>query len=322
MKIALLTNRESIERFSDPAHIRGDWELVFLGNGAPDPDAVAATEADVIVADSMLPVGAEIISRMPKLRLIHAQGVGYDRIDLAAAAKAGVYVCNCAGSNARAVAEQAMLLIMALLRGFRAGEEAMFACRQTEARTAGFASPARELGDCSVGIVGFGAVGRALGELLAAAGSRIFWYDPSRREYPGAEYLPLDELYSSCDVVSLNLPVLPETVGMINDAALARFKPGALLINTSRGELVDNGAVVRALRSGRLGGFGADTIAPEPVRPDDPFLTAPDIRGKIALSPHVGGLTVGGFRRAYATIWSNVAAVERGERPVNIVNGL
>ena len=322
MKIAMLTNRESIERFSDPALIEAGWELVFLGNGTPDAGAVAATEADVIVADSMLPVGTDIISRMPRLKLIHAQGVGYNRIDLEAAAKAGIYVCNCAGSNARAVAEQAMLLMMALLRGFRAGEEAMFSCRQTEARTAGFATPARELGDCSVGIVGFGAVGRALAGMLSAAGSRIFWYGPVRREYPGAEYLPLDELYSSCDIVSLNLPVLAETVGMINDDALARFREGALLINTSRGELVDNEAVIRALRSGRLGGFGADTIAPEPVRPDNPFLTAEDVRGKIALSPHIAGLTVGGFRRAYATIWKNVAAVAGGERPDNVVNGL
>lgn len=322
MKIALLVNRDNMERFSDPAAIPAGSELFVLGNGAPDPDAVAATDAEVLVADSMLEVGADIISRLPRLRLVHAQGVGFDRIDLAAAAKAGAFVCNCAGSNARPVAEQAILLMMALLRGFRAGEDALFAGRQREARTAGFAAPPRELGDCAVGIIGFGAVGRALADMLAAMGSRVYFYNSVPREHPHAEYMPLDGLLAACDVVSLHVPVLPETAGMVNEGFLARMKDGALLINTSRGELVENGAVLRALRSGRLGGFGADTVAPEPVAPDNPFLNAPDVRGKIALSPHVAGLTEGSFRRAWETIWSNAAAVGRGERPKFIVNGL
>ena len=322
MKIALLVNRDNMERFSDPAAIPAGCELNFLGNGAPDPGAVAATDADVLVADSMLEVGADIISRLPKLKLVHAQGVGFDRIDLAAAAKAGAFVCNCAGSNARPVAEQAILLMMALLRSFRAGEEAMFACAQRETRTAYFAAPPRELGDCAVGIVGLGAVGKALADMLAEMGTKVYFFDRTLREYPNAAYLPVSELYAACDVVSLHLPVVPATVGMINDAALARFKPGAVLINTARGELVDNGAVISALRSGRLGGFGADTIAPEPIAPDNPFLNAPDIRDRIALSPHVAGLTEGSFRRAWETIWHNVAAVGRGERPKFIVNGL
>ena len=322
MKVALLVNRENMERFSNPTHISKDWELVHLGNGMPDPDAVAATNADVIVVDSTLPIGEDIISRMPDLKMIHAQGVGFNKIDVAAATKAGVRVCNCAGSNARPVAEQAILLMMALLRNFRAGEEAVYAGRQEEFKNACFSGSSRELGTCTVGIVGFGAVGSALANMLSAMGSKLYWYDTIFREHPNAEYMSMNRIFSTCDIISLHVPVFPETVGMINDKSLARFKPGSILINTSRGELVDNEAVIRALRSGRLGGFGADTIAPEPVTPDNPLLNAPDIRDKIALSPHIAGLTEGSFRRSYITIWSNVAAVARGLRPANIVNNL
>ncbi len=115
----------------------------------------------------------------------------------------------------------------------------------------------------------------------------------------------------------------PETINMINDEALSRFRPGALLINTARGELVDQEAVCRALISGRLGGFGADTLSPEPVTLDNPLLKLPPETAKrVALTPHVAGITSGSFERMYRNIWKNIRLVSEGGRPENIVNGL
>jgi lactate dehydrogenase-like 2-hydroxyacid dehydrogenase len=250
--------------------------------------------------------------------------VAYNAIDLAAAARAGVYVCNNAGVNARAVAEQAITLILALLKDFRFNEDAVYGGRQIDAKTSCFAGGITELGDCHVGIVGLGATGTALAERLRAFGCRLSYYSKTQKPERGIEYLPLQELYSKCDIVSLHVPVTGETENMIDDAALASFKRGAILVNTARGELMDHGAVVRALESGALGGLAADTLAPEPVRPDNPIIASlrPEIRRRVALSPHIGGITAGCFLRTYEHVWANVAAIERGERPDCVVNGV
>ena len=120
------------------------------------------------------------------------------------------------------------------------------------------------------------------------------------------------------------MPVTPATENMINDETLKQFKRGALLINTARGELVDHEAAARAIVSGQLGGFGADTLAPEPVEADNPFMAAlpAEYRDRVALSPHIAGITAGCFTRAYENIFTNISAVSRGERPRCIVNGI
>jgi len=139
-----------------------------------------------------------------------------------------------------------------------------------------------------------------------------------------AKYMPLDELYAGCDIISLHVPVTPETQNMINDETLKRFKPGAILINTARGELMDHEAVAQALISGQLGGLCADTLAPEPFLLNNPLISdLPDeIRRHVTLSPHIAGITAGYFGRSYAHIKNNIEAIERGERAKCIVNGL
>jgi lactate dehydrogenase-like 2-hydroxyacid dehydrogenase len=322
MKIALLINRENFETYSPPAP--EGWELVHLGNGEPDTDRLAAAGADVLVVDAIMKIGPEIIKAVPNLKLVHSQGVAYNGIDLAAAARAGVYVCNNAGVNAQAVAEQAVLLMLALLRKFRPFEDMVYAGRQMEAKTACFKNGLPELGSMRVGIVGLGAIGRATAERLGAFGCRVSYCSRTKKPDSGIEYLPLEELYASSDIVSLHAPVTPETENMINDKSLKQFKPGAILINTARGELVDHEAAARAIVSGRLGGFGADTLSPEPVAADNPFLAAlpAEYRDRVALSPHVAGITAGCFIRAYGNIFRNIAAIERGERPDCVVNGI
>ncbi len=322
MKIALLINRENFETYSSPAP--EGLELIHMGNGEPDAKKVIATDADVLVVDAIMKVGPDIIEHMPNLKMIHSQGVAYNGIDLKSAANAGVYVCNNAGVNAQAVAEQAVLLILALLRNFRLFEDMTYSGRQMEAKTACFKNGLPELGSMRVGLVGLGAIGTAAAERLKAFGCRLCYFSRTKKPELGIEYMPLDALYAESDIVSLHVPVTPETENMVNNETLEKFKRGAMLINTARGELVDSGAVVRALKSGRLGSFGADTLAPEPVLPDNPFLTAlpEELRDRVALSPHVAGITAGCFIRAYENVFKNIAALERGERPVCVVNGI
>ncbi len=322
MKIALLVNRDNFEAYAPP--VPGDWDIVYLGNGEPGAAAVAATNADVLIVDAVMKIGGGIIEALPGLKLIHSQGVGFAGIDIAAASKAGVYVCNNAGANAQSVAEHTLLLALALIKRFRKYEDMVYAGRQMEAKTECFQSGLPELSTYKVGVVGMGAIGRATAALFQAFGCEVCYY--SRTEKPGCgyEYLPLETLYAGCDIVSLHCPVTPETAGMIDARALSKMKDGAILLNTARGELVDHLAVVESLKSGKLSGFGADTLSPEPVLPGNPFLTALPVglKSRVALSPHVAGITASCFIRGYQNIFNNIEAVRQGRRPVCIVNGL
>ncbi len=327
MKVAFLTYKERVEKYTPPGAVPSDWEIVHLGADFTQRDVwEKAVHADAVVVDAVLPVPAELIAGMRRLKLIHSEGVAFNRIDGKAAAAAGVYVCNNAGVNASAVAEQAILLMLAVQRRYHEGEAMVYAARQAEAKTRFIMEGLPELGDAHVGLVGFGAIGKETAKRLHAFGSKVSFYDvvgcPNPDRYH-ASFLPLEEIYSQCDIVSLHVPVLPETVHMVNWDVLKKMKKTAILINTARGELVDQEALCRALREGEIAGAGLDTLAPEPVLPDNPVINLPEeLRGKIALSPHIAGTTAGVFHRSYRNIWNNLKAVAQGGRPVNIVNGL
>ena len=185
-----------------------------------------------------------------------------------------------------------------------------------------------ELGHSSVGLVGFGDIAQATARRLAPFGCSLYYYAPHRRPQEieadfGVTYLSLEELFASCDILSLHCAVTPETREMVNDALLARIKPGAILINTARGDLIDNEAVRRALLDGRLGGAGFDVLAPEPTPADHPLVDLPpEVRDRVVYAPHLGGITSGSFRRAHGNMWASVRSMLQGGRPSNVVNGL
>jgi len=323
MKVALMINRDNYENYSRWNDT--GWDLVHLGNGEPDVETVIATGADVLVVDAVMKIGPDIIEKMPGLKLIHSQGVGFNAIDVDTARKAGVYVCNCAGTNARSVAEHTILLILALIKKYKWNEGLIYADRQMEAKMACFKEALPELGAMTVGIVGFGAIGRQFSALLKPFDCKINYYESlGDQGLEGLTFMPLEELYACCDIITLHVPVTGETTNMINSESLKLFKRGAILINTARGELMDNKAVVDALLSGLLGGLGADTLYPEPFLPDNPILCdLPEgLRHKVALSPHVAGITAGYFFRAYECVRKNIEAVAKGEKPKFVVNGL
>ncbi len=324
MNIVLRINKANMNAYSDPAAIRAGWALTHLGNGDVPNEAVIAARPEVLIVDAVTPVTAELIGKLPELKLIHSQGVAFDKIDCAAARERGVYVCNNAGVNAAAVAEHAVMLILAALRRLLPSQEAVFAGEQMAFKSSCFSDALPELLGKRVGILGYGAIGRELKKRLAAFGCALFYNDVVRaKDETGIVYLEREELLRTCDIVSLHVPVLPSTRGMMNEEALALLKPGAILVNTARGALVEDLAVRAALESGALGAYAADTLDPEPVTADNPLLSlSPAACARVVFTPHVAGLTVGSFRRTYQNIWRNVAAVEDGERPGFVVNGV
>lgn len=327
-KILMLTEPERVMKFSDPADILPACELIWGGSDEEDDALLSrARDALCIQADAMRPVSARLISGMPDLRLIQSEGVGYDCIDTAAAASRGVPVCNTAGTNAGAVAEAAVLLMLAALRRLTEGDAAVRAARQAQARHLFIQSGLRELGECRVGLVGLGAIGAQTAVRLRPFGCELYYYSRTRRaleteQAAGVSYLPFEELLSVCDIVSLHLPANERTYRMMNRETFEKMKPGSIFINTARGSLVDQEALAEAIISGRVAGAGLDTLDPEPVRPDNPLLRLPEEFGrKLTFMPHVAGTTAATFRKQQRLCRDNIKAALAGERPVNIVAG-
>ncbi|MBR0405007.1 MAG: hypothetical protein IJI68_07375 [Eggerthellaceae bacterium] len=329
MRVLVIGDEKRFEKYLPDLEIVEKAESVVVGRGMPDAEIIAAVgDVDVVVADAISPVSETLMDSLPSLKLVHSEGVAYNAIDVKAAAAKGVYVCNNAGVNDGAVAEQAILLMLACLRDLVPGDAAVRAGRQIQMKERLMVEGIRELGDCKVGLVGLGAIASQTALRLKAFGSDVFYWNrtrrsPEREEELGVSYLPLDELACMCDIVSIHVPVTPETTDLVDAAFLARMKDDAILINTARGEIVDQVALAKALEEGVIGCAGLDTLSPEPVSADHPLaLLSPQAASKLVLSPHIGGVTEGMFRRAWTTIWQNIERVSRGERPVNVVNGL
>ena len=329
MEILILGPRARYERYRPPMEFIGRQRPVFLDKESTEAQILtAAPEAEVLFVDAITPVSASLMEGLPRLRLIHSEGVGFDRIDLDAARERGIYVCNNKGCNAGAVAEQAIMLMLMLLRHALEGDRAVRTGRQMEMKERCMVEGITELSACKVGLVGLGDIGRAAAERLRPFGCALYYCSRHRRSPEeerrlGVTYLPLAELAETCDIISLHCAVTDETRHMADDAFLARMKPTAFLINTARGDLVDNDALRRALTEGRIAGAGLDTLAPEPVPEDHPLVDLPpEVREKVILAPHLGGITEASFRRAHAHMWRNAERLAAGERPDNIVNGL
>ncbi len=290
-------------------------------------DAATWLDADFILADAVAKVPGELIRAMPHLKMIHSEGVAFNSFDWEEAARLGVYVCNCRGANKAAVAEQAILLMLACLRNAGEGDRAVREGRQIKVKERMMVEGFAELGDCTVGLVGFGAIAKETAKRLAAFGCMVYYarHQASAEEESlcSAAYLPLDELLAESDIVSLHVPVTKETTGMVDARFLEQMKETAWLINTARGEIVDNEALAAAITSGRIAGAGIDTLAPEPVQADHPLVNLPaPYCDRVFFSPHIGGVTSTMFKKAHRLIWENIEKTARGERPDNICNGL
>lgn len=277
---------------------------------SPDDVKAAVADADYAVWWD-LPITADVVAAAPRIKLFHKWGVGIDNIDLDACRARGIKVARTTGSNATPVAEFAVGLMIALAR------KIVFAHNTTVA--GGWAKnevwkQSKLVSGKTVGIVGLGSIGRGVARRVAGFDCRILYTNRNRisaaeEQALGVTYAPLDQLLAESDIVSLNCPLTEATKGMINAAALAKMKPGALLVNVARGGVVVEADLVEALKSGHLGGAAVDVFDQEPPPKDHPLLHM----DSVICSPHCASTAFESSRKGIAHWLDNIARVSRGE---------
>ena len=331
MKVLHIGEAGNMQKYCGGDSYLQQLQIVDMPCGLPDDDYVeAAGDAQVVVIDAIGEMRGSLMEHMPSLKMVHSEGVAFNKIDVEAASKLGICVCNSQGMNASAVAEQAVLLMLGLLREVVPNHEAVRDGRQIETKVAYIHEGSlRELADCTVGLLGFGDIARKTAALLRAFGVQAIYYYKRHRLSEneeaalGVEYRPLEDLLAASDIVSLHVPVTPATTGMADAEFFSHMKDGAFFVNTARGELVDDAALAAALESGKLAGAGLDTLSHEPVQASHMLLNLPpEVEGKLLFSPHIGGVTASSFRRSFAMIMENIKAVDRGEHPARTVNNV
>jgi len=327
MKTLVIGSQKRIEKYKPENAVLEEMEISYAALGDSNKEILKkAEDADFMIVDAIAKVDRELIDKMPNLKLIHSEGVAYNGVDIRAAKERGIYVCNNKGVNAGAVAEQTILLMLALLRNVITGDEDVRAGRQMDTKQRMMVEGIQELSECKIGLIGFGDIAKATAKRLAAFECEIYYYSRHRAEKEvekayHVNYLSLGQLLSSCNMISIHTPVTPETTNMVNQKFLENMQKGSYLINTARGEIVDHRAVCEALISGKLKGAAFDTLSPEPVTTDNPLLNLPEEAAKrVIFSPHIGGITEGTFYRAHKNIWQNIERVSKQEKPVDIVN--
>ncbi len=299
---------------------RDDLELVGLKSCLPAWDFFPTTEAATaeerlagaaVVVTNKVVLDEATLSHAPGLKLVCVAATGVNNVDLVAARQAGITVCNVRGYATPSVVQHVFTLILALTSRLLDYHGAVAAGRWRESRKFCLLDyPIRELAGMTLGIVGYGELGRAVARLGEAFGMRVLI-----AQRPGglaaAGRIPLDELLERVDVLSLHCPLVPRTSGLIGKRELERMQPGAFLINTARGGIVDEDALAVALRQGNLAGAGVDVLSSEPPTGGNPLLE-PDIPNLI-VTPHVAWASRQARQRLLDQIVDNIEAFKRGE---------
>lgn len=273
-----------------------------------------AGDADIVIVRAPLP--ETLFAGAPRLRAAVRHGAGLDMIPMEAATAAGVLVANVPGVNARSVAEHVLFAALALSRRFRAMDRDLREKGWLAGRA--HADLNHELSGRTIGIVGLGAVGRQVARIAAHGfGLAVLAATRSARAAPdGVRFAPLDELVAQSDVVVLACPLTPETRGLMNAERIACMKPGALLVNVSRGPVVDDAALIAALREGRLGGAALDVFSTQPLPPDHPYFSFDNV----IVTPHMAGITEESMLVMGTGAAAEALRVLAGELPVNLRN--
>lgn len=280
---------------------------------------VERSRGSTVLFTNKTPLGPAEFDALPEVKLVCVLATGYNIVDTAAAAERGIPVCNIPSYGTDSVAELVLALILEQAKNVAAHANAVARGAWSAQPDYSFwLTPQRELAGKTVGIVGFGRIGRRVGELCTAFGMRVIAYAPRPKDapdWPGFEFVSLEELLGSSDYVSLNCPLTAENTRMINAERLSLMKPGAYLINTARGPLVDAEALKAAVLSGRLSGAALDVLDTEPPKADNPLIGVENI----TVTPHIAWATVEARGRLMHTAAENVKAWLGGS-PVNRVN--
>jgi phosphoglycerate dehydrogenase-like enzyme len=294
----------------------GDIEVLLVPD-PPAPEAVRAVvpDADVVIGDQRHEhrLDRDTLALMKRCRLIQSPAAGFDAIDHRAAAEFGIPVANGGGYNRDTVADWVIMGMLNLLR---------HGARQDREMRAGHwrISPpleGRELGALTVGIIGMGNIGSAVASRLRAFGSQLLYADVTPRgDVSGAEEVTLAELLARSDIVTVHVPLDSGTRRLIGAEQLAAMRPGALLINASRGLIIDEAALVAALTSGHLGGAALDVFETEPLPPDSPLRSMDNV----FITPHIGGTTREAILNLREVVAANIRRVLAGQHPLHVVN--
>lgn len=260
------------------------------------------------------------------LELIQVTGAGVDRLDIEAMKRLGIAVANVPGGSNAAVAEYVVTNASTLLRRFTWSDREIKAGRYKEFRARMVADNLAGLCGLRAGIVGLGTIGMAVARALKAAGCLVCFHDQAPRDLAavselGMQQVDLPTLLETSDIVTLHVPLLPATQGLIGAKQLASMKPGAILINAARGGIVDEVALVNALATGKLAGAAVDVYSTEPPDATNPLLCATgEARDRLLLTPHIAGVSLQAWQTLFRDAWSNVERVlSRGEAPLNRV---
>lgn len=293
-------------------------ELVVYDRTPEDLVLERCQGADILLTNKT-PLSSATISRLPDLKLICVLATGYNVVDVEKAADLGIPVVNVPEYGSDSVAQHAIALLLELTNGVAQYHEAVL--RGEWSRSADFtlvAKPLVELRGRSMGIVGLGHIGARVAAVAHALGMEILAYNPRHRVAPegvAVRWLELEELFRISDVVSLHCPLNAENQGLVNAARLSLMQPHALLLNTSRGGLVNERDLAQALNSGQIAGAAVDVAASEPIPVDSPLLNARNC----IITPHIAWATLAARRRLMATTAQNIAAFLSGA-PQNVVN--
>jgi D-3-phosphoglycerate dehydrogenase len=290
---------------------RVDPELRMAKSAAPDDILAIARDADAILV-TYAKLSGDLLRQLTRCKAIGRFGLGVDNIDVAAAAACGITVTYVPDYCMREVSDHAMALLLALARKVVLSDKLVQAGRWEMPAVV----PIRRLDGQVLGLVGFGNIPRQLAPKARAFGLRVLVHDPyvapDVLAAAGVEGVSFDDLLARSDFVSIHAPLLPATRGLFNAAAFARMKRGAVLINTARGPLVDEAALIAALDAGQLGGAALDVVATEPLAGDSKLLGRPNV----ILSPHTAFYSVEALEELQTKCASDVARVLSGEPPV------
>jgi phosphoglycerate dehydrogenase-like enzyme len=256
----------------------------------------------------------EAYTQAKRLKLVQVLSAGYDQVNIAGARTARVPICSNGGANSVAVAEHTIMLILAVYRKLVTFHQNVASGRWHQGIPR--IVDVFELEGKTIGLVGLGNIGQQVARRLKPFDANLIYYDSFRRSPEeearlGIQYVPFNTLLETADVVSLHVPLNDDTRHMIDAAALGRMKPKAVLINTCRGEVVNERDLIAALQQGRILGAGLDTQEKEPADPSNPLLTLPNV----TLTPHSAGPTVDSFRKRYQNGYANIQRVAAGQHP-------
>ena len=313
MALRVLAHFVPGEKVLDFVAPEADW--LDIRYCAEDDDAAFYRELPdaEVIWHVLRPLSDSDLERAPLCRLVHKLGAGVNTIDVEAASRLGIAVANMPGANAASVAEGAVLLMLAALRRLPELD------RVTRAGAGWPSDPSlgetvRDIGSCTVGLIGYGNIAKRVETIVTAMGADVLHTSTGEDGHPGWRALP--DLLADSDIVSLHLPLTADTSKLLDAAALALLKPGAVIVNTSRGPIIDEDALVDALRGGRLAAAGLDVFAVEPIPADNPLLGLDNV----VLTPHVTWYTVDTMRRYLAEAVDNCRRMRDGQDLRNVVN--